>query len=99
MLTVVYHPEAEAEVIAAGRHYNERLPGLGADLLDEVNQAVAAILKTPTRWRIIDEDVRRYSTKRFPYTIFYRVEPARIRILAVAHHRRHPNYWKDRKEY
>ena len=98
MLRVVYHPEAGAEVTAAGQYFNNRVPGLGADLLEEINQAVAAIVKTPTRWRIIDEDIRRYSIKRFPYTIFYRVEPVRIRILAVAHHRRHPDYWKHRMD-
>ena len=74
MFTVVHHPEAEVEVIEAARFYNERVLGLGVDFLEEINQAIAAIVRSPTRWRIIEADIRRYSIKRFPHTIFYRVE-------------------------
>jgi hypothetical protein len=31
MLAVIHHPEAEAELIAAAKFYNDRIPGLGAD--------------------------------------------------------------------
>ena len=96
MLRVVYHPEAEAEVIAAARFYEERVPGLGADLLDEIDRGVATILEEPTPWRPFVEDFRRYSIKRFPYAIVYRIHSDGVRILAVAHHSRSPEYWRDR---
>ncbi len=35
--------------------------------------------------------------KKYPYTIFYRLTPRRIRIVAVAHHKRKPGYWKQRR--
>ena len=98
MLTVIYHPEAEAEIIEAAHFYNERVRHLGADLLDEIDQGVAVILDQPTLWRIVETDIRRYFIKRFPYAIIYRIELNTIRILAVAHHRRSPGYWKHRKE-
>jgi toxin ParE1/3/4 len=85
-------------LIAAARFYNQRVPGLGADFLGEVNQGVMIILEKPNRWRQIEAGIRRYSIKRFPYTLFYRIELDKVRILAVKHHRRHPDYWKHRKE-
>ena len=40
--------------------------------------------------------VRRFAVKRFPYHVFYLEAPLEIRILAVAHDRRKPGYWKNR---
>jgi hypothetical protein len=58
---------------------------------------VARVLLTPERWRVIEEDIRRYHVKRFTYSIMYRVEQNKLRILAFKHHSRHPEYWKRRK--
>jgi hypothetical protein len=33
---------------------------------------------------------------RFLHLLFYRVERERIFIVAVAHHRRRPGYWRSR---
>jgi plasmid stabilization system protein ParE len=97
MLAVIYHPEAQAELIEAAKFYHDRVPGLGADLLGEVDRSVGRILQTPTRWRTIQEDIRRYYIERFPCSIIYRVEGNKLRILAFKHNRRKPEYWKHRK--
>jgi len=35
---------------------------------------------------------------KFSYSLFYRIlEEEQIRILAVAHHKRKPQYWVDRE--
>jgi len=34
--------------------------------------------------------------RRFPYSIVYRVETEKVFVLAVAHLRRRPLYWRDR---
>jgi toxin ParE1/3/4 len=97
MLAVIHHPEAQTELIAAAKFYNERVPGLGEDFLEEVDRAVEQILLTPRRWRALEEDIRRYYIKRFPYSIIFRVERNKLRILAFKHNRRNPDYWKHRK--
>lgn len=95
-MRLIYHPDAEAELIEAAQFYEGRVSTLGVQFLDAVDQAVRTIVDAPERWRIIDAEVRQYLMPRFPYAIYYRVAPDHIRILAFKHHRRHPDYWRYR---
>jgi len=95
-MRLIYHPDAEAELIEAGQYYERRVATLGAQFLDDVDRAVSIILDAPERWRIIEEDVRSYLMPRFPFAIYYRTLPDGVRILAFKHHSRHPDYWRDR---
>ena len=95
-MRLIYHLDAESELIEAARYYESRVATLGVQFLDEADRAVAMILDTPGRWRIIEKDVRSYLMPRFPYAIYYRDFPDRLHILAFKHHRRHPDYWRYR---
>ena len=95
-MRLIYHFDAEAELIEAAQFYEVRVPTLGAQFLDAANQGIRIILDDPDRWRISEADVRRYLMPRFPYAIYYRVLPDHVRILAFKHHRRHPGYWRSR---
>ena len=95
-MQVIQHPEATVELTEAGRVYEEKVPTLGAQFLEAVDEAVAVISAAPERWRVIEDEVRRYLMPRFPYAIYYRVLPDHIRILAFKHHSRHPDYWRHR---
>ena len=97
-MTVIYHPEAEAEMIEAAQFYARRVAGLGAEFLAAVDEAVSGIMEAPDRWRTVEKDVRRYLLRRFPFAILYRVMPDHLRILAVKHHSRQPDYWRGRME-
>jgi len=95
-MRLIYHPDAESELTGAARYYESRVVTLGAQFLAEANRAVAMIVETPGRWRIIEEDVHSYLMPRFPYAIYYRDFPDRLHILAFKHHRRHPDCWRYR---
>ena len=95
-MRLIYHPDAETELIEAARYYESRVATLGVQFLDDAERAVCIILETPQRWRIIQEDVRSYLMPRFPYAIYYREIADRIHILAFKHHSRHPAYWRYR---
>lgn len=96
-MRVTYHPGAEAEVIDAALYYSAKAWGLGADFLDQIDQAVSKILRDPTRFEVIEDDIRRCPVQRFPYSMYYRIHGDTLRILVVKHHARHPDYWKPRK--
>jgi len=80
-MRLIYHPDAETELIEAAQFYEQRVSALGAQFLDAVDQAIRTVADAPERWRVIDADVRRYLMPRFPYAIYYRVASDHIRIL------------------
>ncbi|MEG4804714.1 hypothetical protein QUB63_29015 [Microcoleus sp. ARI1-B5] len=62
-----------------------------------MEDTVYRIRASPTRYVAVDEDVRRYMVRRFPYGILYAIEEDYILILAVMHCSREPGYWKIRR--
>ncbi len=91
-----YHPEAEAELVDAAEYYERRLQGLGSEFLDAIESAVEMVASDPLRHASCGYGIRRYRMPRFPYSLYYRPTSDEIRILAVKHHSRHPDYWKRR---
>lgn len=95
-MRLIYHPDAEKELIEAAKFYERRVATLGVQFLDAINTATRIVLEAPERWSFVEADVRRYLMSRFPYAIYYRVLPDEIRILAFKHHSRYPDYWRYR---
>jgi hypothetical protein len=50
-MRLIYHPDAESEVIEAARYYESRVATLGVQFLNEADRAVAMILEAPAGWR------------------------------------------------
>ena len=91
-------PEAEAELEAAARWYESKRAGLGAALLANVDEALAAVLDAPRGaplWRK-GRPYRKFVLRRFPYVIFFVVQEHTVAVVAVAHAKRRPGYWKGR---
>lgn len=96
MKQITLHPDADAELTEAAQYYESREPGLGLDFLGEVERAMAQILINPEAYQKIVRRIRRKSLWRFPYNVLYAVYPERIRIVAFAHQKRRPFYWRKR---
>jgi toxin ParE1/3/4 len=95
--------EAETESQEAARWYEERQAGLGQQFLDALAHALEIIERQPQAFSRVStndatREVRRCVLQRFPYLIFYEVRAEEVLVLAVAHARRRPNYWQDRRE-
>jgi hypothetical protein len=92
-MLVRFEDEADEEYREAGRWYDARVAGLGLDFFDEVDATprVPRVPRVPN-----DLPVRRLAVKRFPYFVIYLESTDAIRVLAVAHDRRRPGYWRDR---
>ena len=99
--SVRFEDEADAEYRAAGRWYEDRRIGLGLEFFDAVDAALEQIFRlphagAPVKRLPLDLPVRRAPVKRFPYHVIYLEANATIRVLAIAHDRRKPGYWKSR---
>lgn len=91
-----FHPEADAEFIAAVAYYEDCEIGLGLDHSREVYATIHNALDYPTLWPKVEDEVCRCLVHRFPYGVLYSIEPQDIFILAVMHLHRDPDYWKHR---
>ena len=91
------HDDAELELNEAADFYDLENPGLGSTLIDEFERAVATIREHPEAGPVILGKVRRWGMLRFPYSLVYSVREHELRILAVAHQKRRPFYWRARE--
>jgi plasmid stabilization system protein ParE len=89
-------PEAEDEFREATRYYETEAPGVGVTFVAEVRRAVGWIVDNPYAAVAVGSGIRSKSLNHFPYNIFYAVEPDLILIVAVAHQKRRPRYWRAR---
>jgi toxin ParE1/3/4 len=96
-LPVIFHELAEEELNEAAAHYAHARPGLGDAFVAEVQRAVDLVAALPFAGRAVDDEVRWWVVKRFPYSVLYRVREDHIRILAIAHQKRRPFYWRGRR--
>lgn len=77
-------------------HYGRIHATLAQSLADEVSAAKRRIAQQPDAWQALGSGLRRCVLRRFPYAIIYRASPAEIVIVAYAHQRRRPGYWRSR---
>lgn len=91
---------ASAELSEAVRWYEARRLGLGAELLEAVDQTFGLIEQHPeigTPVPVVARGrLRRLLVQRFPYHVIYDASAQAIVVVAVAHARRRPDYWRDR---
>ena len=96
MRDVSFHEDADAEMVEAAQYYEDRAFGLGASFLDAVQEAIDKVSSDPEAYQLVGKEIRQKLLRRFPYSILYAVDNDRIRIVAIAHHKRRPGYWKSR---
>ena len=98
---VRFEEEAEAEYRLAGRWYEDHREHLGVEFFDAVDAAINRIVMLPGAGSLVpgipaELPVRRRAISRFPYHVVYLQLEDEIRILAIAHDRRRPGYWRER---
>lgn len=101
MLRVHFDPGALAELHAARDWYEDKSSGKGAEFVGEVVRRVEHIQDWPNAARRVDglktrREVRCSGLHNFPYGVVYFVGDDVLWIVAIAHGRRRPNYWRTR---
>jgi plasmid stabilization system protein ParE len=95
--SVTFHESARREARDATRFYIARDPRVAERFVAAVDHAVARIAEAPQRWPPYLHGTRRYVLSRFPFEVVYRATDEAIQVVAVAHTRRKPGYWRRRK--
>jgi plasmid stabilization system protein ParE len=91
------HSEADHELTVATLDYEARVPGLGVSFTDAVQGAITLIREYPELGSLVARGTRRILGHGFPYAIVYRIEENSLFVVAVAHVRRRPGYWRHRE--
>lgn len=96
-MKLVVAPPALAELHDAATFYT--LKGsvdLALSFVAEFERTANLVLANPLLGAVFRGARRRYSLRRFPYSLIYQITEEELRVLAVAHHRRRPGYWAQR---
>lgn len=89
-------PAAEGDIGDAFLWYRERNALIADAFRAEVFDAIDRIADTPLGKAADEDGNRRRVLHRFPYSVVYEVSGSTVTILAVAHHRRKPDYWRGK---
>lgn len=96
-MKVSFSEEALADAERAIDWYIEQDAAKAAESLQgEIASAVKRIQAMPGLGTPSGDDRRTLPVHRFPISLVYRVQGDTIRVIAVAHQRRTPGYWRGR---
>jgi toxin ParE1/3/4 len=90
------HPLAWLEIEGGDEWYWQRSPDASAGFISAVSEAIDSICQAPQRYPKYLYGTRRLVLHRFPFSIVYLDKADVVNIVAVAHSKRKPGYWKKR---
>lgn len=93
---IQFTPDAAAEIAEARAWYERHRSGLGQDLMDTVQSTLSSIQRFPESFPRVGGETRRARLPRFPYVLFYRIDPEAIVVVGFIHRARNPRIWRDR---
>lgn len=100
-MEIAWHPYAQAEYDADVDWYEARVAGLGDRLEAAVDVLVDTVLEWPDSgavwpgWDSIPA-VRTRRVAGFPFRLVYLVQASELVVIALAHDKRLPGYWRER---
>ncbi len=88
--------QAESELRDAVVWYLARSALAASAFRAEVLHKIDALANDADQWPKNDDGIHARVLSRFPYTLHYDIDGTVVTVLAVAHHRRRPGYWRAR---
>lgn len=87
---------ARHELDEALAYYADIHPNLAETLFREIVRSRKLIDQFPYAWMNMGRGVHGFIVRGYPYTIVYEVQGEDIWVIAYAHHKRRPGYWRKR---
>jgi plasmid stabilization system protein ParE len=94
---IEYLPGAQRDFDESFDWYAERSARAAIGFALAVERAVESIIADPNRFPRTYAGCRYGLLRRYPFSVVFRDEPDRLVIMAVAHAKRRPGYWRKRK--
>jgi plasmid stabilization system protein ParE len=96
MATVEFHPAAKDEYDESFDWYAKRSVRAALGFAAEVSDASVRIAKSPEQFPDVDSVHRECRHRRYPFRVIFRSHGKRTVVIAVAHAKRRPDYWRNR---
>jgi len=96
ILEAFLRTSARQDLQVAASWYEERRDGLGGEFIDEFLSCVGRLEDNPQLYPVVEDAIRRALFQRFPYAIYYTIEPNHLQILGILHCGQHPDGWRAR---
>lgn len=98
---LVLESGAEAEIEKATAWYEQQRPGLALELAREVRHVFEQLVRVPNKSLVVpgvakELHVRRVLLRTFPYAVVIVETDDAIHVVAFAHLKKKPNYWRKR---
>jgi toxin ParE1/3/4 len=91
-----FHPEAREDFRDAIRWYRTQSTIASVEFRKTVSGAIRDVARSPQLWPKYLHGTRRFVIHRFPFSVVYLDDPEILTIIALAHSKRKPGYWKHR---
>ncbi len=88
---------AETDIEEIIEWYGKENKDLSREFVEILEQTLEQVISNPFLFQQVFKDYRKVDTAKFPYKIIYRISENKIIVLAVIHHKRNPEVWKNRK--
>ena len=96
MLPIDYLSGARRDFDESFDWYAERSTQAAVRFAAAVDAALDKIAASPTQFASPDGIHRECPVKKFPFRIVYRLVDNRVLVVAIAHAKRRPGYWRNR---
>ena len=92
-LPVVFRRRFQLDLAGGYDWYEKQRSGLGEEFLAAVQSTLHSVELYPGMFAHVHGEVRRAIVPRYPFAIFYLVEPSRVVVLRALHTARDPRLW------
>ena len=96
MTKLRFTPQADEDVIRAALWYEKEREGLGIRFLERVEEAVDRIKAAPLGHQKVLKEARKCEIERFPYALWYSVEPDGNVVIGCLHGKRNRALVRER---
>lgn len=96
MLPIDLLPGAHEDFNQSFNWYASKSPGIAERFAHSIDTALSEIAADPERFAKIDDRHRERLVRKFPFRIIYRILANSVLIVAFAHAKRQPDYWRKR---
>ena len=98
MIKVRFLPAAEIEMLKEVAYYSKGRTGAGVRFQAAIEAAVLRASHHPLGGAPSFKETRSVLVKGFPFSVVYRPSEQELLVVAIAPHRKRPQYWAARVE-